>query len=74
MIRNFEVIGEAVKRVPEEMKRSNPNVPWRSAAGMRDSLIHDYPEVAADVVWKTATEDLPEFKKLIEKISSEIEI
>jgi uncharacterized protein with HEPN domain len=65
VIRNFEIIGEAVKRISEEFKNSHPEVPWRSAAGMRDTLIHDYPNIVADVVWKTAVEDLPVFKKQI---------
>lgn len=65
VIRNFEIIGEAVKRLPEELKQQYSEIPWRSAAGMRDVLIHDYPDIIPDVVWTTATQNLPKFKTQI---------
>ena len=68
VIRNFEIIGEAVKRIPEDLKTAHTEIPWRSAGDMRDFLIHDYPDIAADVVWKTATDDLPEFQKRIKEL------
>lgn len=68
VIRNFEIIGESVKRISEEFKKKYPEIPWRSAGAMRDVLIHDYPNIVPDVVWKTATEDLPKFKIQIKKI------
>jgi len=68
VIRNFEVIGEAVKRIPDDFKKKYPEMPWRSAGDMRDFLIHDYPDIIPDVVWKTATEDLPKFKRQIIRI------
>lgn len=74
VVRNFEIVGEAVKRIPEEIKSAHPEIPWRSAGNMRDFLIHDYPDIVADVVWKTATEDLPEFKKQIQSLLKEYKI
>ena len=68
VIRNFEIIGEAVKRMPEAFKLKYPEIPWRSAAGMRDVLIHDYPDNIPDVVWTTATQNLPKFKSQILRI------
>ena len=65
VIRNFEIIGEAVKNIPEDLKKKHPEVSWRSAGDMRDFLIHEYPDVLPDVVWKTATDDLPKFKAQI---------
>lgn len=65
VIKNFEVIGEAVKRIPEDFKHAHPGLPWRSAGDMRDFLIHDYPNIVPDVVWYTAKNDLPDFKKQI---------
>ncbi len=62
VIRNFEIIGEAVKRLPDEFKNRHPDISWRAASAMRDFLIHDYPDVIPDVIWKTATDDLPKFK------------
>jgi uncharacterized protein with HEPN domain len=68
VIRRFEIIGEAVKRIPDELKNKYPDIPWKNAAGFRDVLIHDYPEVVIDDVYITATEHLPVFKKQIEEV------
>jgi uncharacterized protein with HEPN domain len=57
--RKFEIIGEATKRLSPEMRSQFQDIPWQLAAAMRDVLIHDYDDVNLDVVWKTATEDLP---------------
>jgi uncharacterized protein with HEPN domain len=68
VIRNVEVIGEAVKRLPDEFKKQYPDIPWQPAGDMRNFLIHDYPDVIPSVVWKTAVDDLPAFKKRIIEI------
>ncbi|MEK7115222.1 MAG: DUF86 domain-containing protein [Patescibacteria group bacterium] len=65
VIRNFEIIGEAVKNIPGEIKSKFPDVSWRSAGDMRDFLIHDYPDVIIDIIWKTAKDDLLIFKEQI---------
>ncbi|MES1246007.1 MAG: DUF86 domain-containing protein [Acidobacteriota bacterium] len=57
--RALEILGEASKRVPAEVREQQNNVPWREIAGMRDKLTHDYFGVNLVVVWKTVTEDLP---------------
>jgi uncharacterized protein with HEPN domain len=65
VVRQFEIIGEATKRISDEFRNSNPNVPWSDMAGMRDVLIHDYIEVDFEIVWKTATADIPKIKELL---------
>ena len=68
MIRNFEIIGEASKKVSDEFRKVNHEVPWKEMAGMRDKLIHDYIGVDTDVIWKTIKEDLPGLKNMLEEI------
>ena len=68
VIRNFEIIGEATKRVSLELRKTNPNVPWTKMAGLRDKLIHDYIKVNLQLVWDVVVDVLPDQKREIEKI------
>lgn len=65
VIRNFEVIGEAAKRVPEAYRARHPEIPWTLMAGFRDVLIHAYEGVDLRRVWSIATGDLPVVKAAI---------
>ena len=59
------VIGEAVKRLSSELKRSQPDVPWKLISGMRDKLIHAYDEVDLEEVCTTAHKDVPELLRVV---------
>lgn len=68
VIRNVEVIGEAVAGLTLDLKAKHSDVDWRLATAMRNRLIHGYFEVDAEIVWKTTQEKLPKFKREIEQI------
>ncbi len=68
VIRNFEVIGEAAKRVPGEYRTRHPDIPWQLMAGFRDVLIHGYEGVDLQRVWMAATRDLPAVRAAIAAI------
>ena len=71
--RNFEIIGEAVKNLSDELKNQYPNVPFKLVAGMRDKLIHDYFGVDYEIVFKTIKTKIPEFKEEMLKINNDFE-
>src|SRR3989339_183268 len=68
VMRELEIIGEAVKKLSREFKESHTDIPWKQIAGMRDKLIHDYFGVDKEAVWKTIQEDIPVLKNKIENI------
>ena len=65
VIRNLEVIGEAAKRIPDEYRKSHPNVPWRRLAGLRDVLIHQYEGVSVLEIWQVVEDHIPELRAAI---------
>lgn len=67
--RNFEIIGEAAKRLSKDFTDQYPEVPWQDIAGFRDILIHEYATVNAATVWDTLTEDIPKLKKALQSAS-----
>jgi len=68
VIRKFEIIGEATKHLPDEIRQSYPSVPWKEMAGMRDKLIHFYFGIDYQLVWRTIKERLPQVRQQIQKI------
>jgi uncharacterized protein with HEPN domain len=67
VIRNLEVIGEAVKGLSDELRAANPDIPWKQIAGMRDVLIHHYFGVKLESVWQVVVEHLPPLKSHVER-------
>ncbi|MFN8525573.1 MAG: HepT-like ribonuclease domain-containing protein [Chloroflexota bacterium] len=68
MIRNLEVVDEAVKRLSTEFRSQHPDVPWRRIAGLRDILIHSYDGVVMDRVWGVVDAELPRLAVSIARI------
>ena len=72
VVRNLEIIGEAVKNIPSEIKNKYPEIEWKKIAGLRDILIHQYFGVDLEIVWDVVKNKLPGLKEKVQKILSEI--
>jgi uncharacterized protein with HEPN domain len=72
VVRALEIIGEASKNIPEEVRMRYPAVPWKDMAGIRDKLIHSYFGVDLEVVWLSVKEGIPESKPAIKQILDEM--
>jgi uncharacterized protein with HEPN domain len=69
VVRNLEIIGEAVRQIPSEFKEKHSNVSWNQIAGLRNRIVHDYFGLDLEMIWHIVTSDLPELKKKIGEIA-----
>ena len=72
VLRNLEVIGEAARHVPDQLRRMYPDIPWRKIVGLRNVVIHEYFGVDLEIIWEIITRDLPDLKnKIVSMLDSE---
>ena len=71
VVRNLEVIGEAAKKLPAQMKRDHPEVEWKKIAELRDILVHDYFGIDMDIVWDVVQNKLPVLTEQVRRILDE---
>ncbi len=73
VIRSLEIMGEAAKKIPDNIRKKHPGIPWKEMAGIRDKLIHEYHGVDLEIIWKVVKEELPPVKPLVLKLLKETE-
>ena len=73
VIRSLEIMGEAAKKIPDDLRRKYSKIPWKEMAGIRDKLIHEYHGVDLEIIWKVVKEELPPVKPNILKMLKELE-
>lgn len=67
-VRSLEIIGEAVKKLPDDFRNRHKETDWRAIAGTRDKLIHDYFGIDYDIVWDIVINEIPQLKAQVERI------
>lgn len=72
VMRNLQIIGEAIKHLPAEVRTEYKNVDWKKAAGLRDIVVHEYFGINIDIIWDVITNKIPELEKEVKKILKEM--
>ena len=73
VIRSLEIIGEAVKNLPQKVTIKYPSIPWKEIAGTRDKITHHYFGVDLELIWKIIKENIPELKQKVLEIKKNLE-
>lgn len=68
VVKNLEVIGEAVKNIPDDIKSKKPDIEWKKIAGLRDILTHGYFGINFEIVWDVISNKIPDLKKNVQEL------
>jgi uncharacterized protein with HEPN domain len=72
VVRNLEVLGEATRRIPPDIRERYPEIPWAQIVGLRNRLIHGYFLVDYGIVWEIVQNELPPLREKLEQIAREV--
>ncbi len=72
VVRNLEIIGEAARQIPSEVRERYPEVPWRRVIGLRNVVVHEYFAVDVEIVWTVVRQSLPELKEALRRMMAEL--
>lgn len=72
-LRHLQIIGEAARALPEDVRALAPEIPWSNIVGMRNILVHGYFDIDTDIVWNAATRDVPAIKPAVERLLKTLE-
>lgn len=72
-LRHLQIIGEAARALPEDVRALAPEIPWSNIIGMRNILVHGYFDIDTDIVWDAATRDVPAIKPAAERLLKTLE-
>ena len=72
VVMNVQIIGEAAKKMSDELKKQYSKIPWRDVMGMRDKIVHDYAGIKLEVVWDVVQNGLPSLKQVVESMMQKL--